>query len=677
MNRPSRPLLFLLTTSILLISILLTLMGAATAGTPYAAAVGAPPVVSRIAWKAWYTRLLAFRQAECHTTRAATYYFAANGNDSSGSGTIGSPYLTIAKGQSLLAANIRLRFRRGDTFLSATGLTITTPHVTVDDYGGTADPKPILSRFNVPYANGEWSLVPGTANGRCWQLGERDAIAWLREASVVTSIYRKMVSVASVDATPGSWWQDLSTNIVYVNPTGSTAAAANPTAGARYFESVYPNTTKGILIGPTGSVDDTLIQNIRLDGWTANTSDNGGDGIQGYISGTDALLLRGVDVYYSDRHNIVNTGSGGGIVTLMQCKYGWTTSPTSGSGTAIYAVNGGQEAVWDECESWGDMLPSGLTPYPDATYNNPAQLAHSDGAAGHNCALFLAYGCWNRPGQWQAGVPSQCQNPFVWTDLINCRAFVVEETFNARETTPLDASPDRPSSSEPGIVGAGAGGSNIAAVNCRFNTRVVWCSDTESDINFTYTNYLGFLINCTLIYDGGAAYGTHFGAHRNLSAGAGGTLYNCRVHIRAGGSQSAVYGSQTVANNPATGASPLKLYNSIFGAEGATPLPYGYFAVGLGNIAANQINNAYSNASSAHKSQAEGYDQDPFYVEVSDLPFGHPGTDSPLRSVHNQLIQGIYRLEYDADWTPRPLAAPAIGPYEPLRPVLLGGKGVF
>lgn len=668
-----------------LFALLLTLAASAPvqAGTPYTAAVGTPPVITSLAWKAWYNRLLAYRLAEVSSPRATTYFFAANGNDATGAGTQALPYQTLAKAQTLLAANVRLRFRRGDIFYGypaagVAALEINVPHVTVDDYGPSAYSKPQFSRFNTPYTASNWSLTAGTANGRCWQAAENATISWLREQGVINAIYRKMSSTASVDATPGSWWQDTTAHLIYVNPNGNTVAAANPSVGYRYFEGVTANTNAAIRYGFTASSDDIWIQNIRMDGWTANIADNGGDGIHGYNSGTDACYMRGVDVYYCDRHCVVNTaptGTTGGITTLVQCKYGWTTSPTSASNTALYAPLGGQEAVWQECESWGDMLPTGATPYSNATQNDTAQLAHSDGSAGHNCALFAAYGCWNRPGQWQAGSPSSCACPIPWTDLINCRAFVVNETFTVREPTTLDLSPSRPTTSQSGTAGIGYGGLNCATVNCNFTTRVLWMT-ADSDLFYTSNPSLGFMLNCSLLCDSSTiTLSGAGGAKRCISQGAGGSLYNCRMQVKVGGVNNYVFASQYVSNTPATTTTTLQMYNTIFAAEGADTQPFSYFAPGIGNLAANQINNAYSNASLAHKTQAEGYDQDPFYVEVSDLPFGHPSSDSPLLSAHNQLVQGVYRLEYDADWNPRSLTTPAIGPYEPVSSPAIAGRG--
>ncbi len=661
---------------LLVTSTLLGLPGSVSAGTAYTGAVGIPPVITRLAWKTWYTRLLAFRQAECHTARTTTYYFAASGSDGSGNGTVEAPYQTITKAQSLLAADVRLRFRRGDTFLSPTGLSINASHVTVDDYGSVADPKPILSRFNAPYSQGQWSLVPGTANGRCWKAAENSTVAWLRETGSVNSIYRQMTSVAAVDATPGSWGVDLGSHLIYVNPSANNAANANPATGQRQFESVTANTNCGIQVGASGSVDDILIQNIRIDGFTANVTDLGGQGITGHLTGTDAMVLRGVEVYYSDRHNIANVGSvTGGIVTMIQCKYGWTTSQEGRGPTVVYMALGGQEALWHECESVGDVLPIGAIPYGGATQGSPGQLCHSDGVTAHTAALMIAYGCFNRPGQWQTGAMSDNHCAPAFSDLVRCRSFVVNETFDAREPSVLDQEATPPGASSYGIVGTVLESSlYTAVVNCRFTSRMVWNSLPANNQDFARYYTPGIMLNSSMTFDCAGSPAVGAASPRDMfAATAAGQFYNCRLHMRTYGNTQAFI-SQEVQNNPASGSSALKAFNSILSADGVGS-GVSYYAPGLGNIAANQINNAYSNASSAHKSLAEGYDQDPFYVEVSDLPFGHPPTDSPLRTTHNQLIQGTYRLEYDADWTPRSLATPAIGPYEPVQPVFIGGKG--
>ena len=651
------------------LGLLIVPAGSTRAGTPYAAILGSPPVVTSLGWKVWYTRLLAYRVHECSSTRDTTYYFAPTGNDATGDGTQANPWQTIGKAQSVLASNVCLAFQRGGIYRSATGLSVTVPHTTIKDWGSAADPKPILTNFQPPYSTSQWSLTPGTAHSRCWQLSEPNTVAWLREAEQVNTIYRKLGSVAQVDANPGSWWQDTNAHLLYVNPTGVSAVTVDPTSGGRVFEAVYASQAIGLDIAPTASVDDTLVHNIRFDGWTANVTDNQPGGVQAHVSGTDAVVFQGVDVYFSDRHNLCNTNSGsGGIVTFVQCKYGWTTSTAGNGASVVYAQTGGQEAIWDECESYGDMLPQGLTPYPNATYGGSPQFTHSDGFAGHLTSLFVAYGCWNRPGQWQAGLPSSNQIPVSWTDLADCRSFVVDETFNARETTPLDSTaPPSTAAAQWGTVGYGIGGSGTVNVNCHFHSRFVWDNYTEASHVFVSNSGLGYLINCTLEFDAGAAVGTHYGAARCMIDTGDGTLYNCRVHIRLNGSTTnTAYGSLVSANSPATGTTSVQMFNTIYSAEGVGGGIYSYFAPGLGNIPGNQINNAYSNASSAHKSGAEGYDNDPYYVECADLPFGNPLPGSALATHHNQLVGGKYRLEYDADWNPRPLYEPSIGPYEPI-----------
>jgi hypothetical protein len=646
-------------------------------GLSYIAAAGNPPVVTSLAWKLWYTQLLAARLSYSPSARATTYFFAANGNDTSGNGSAASPYATLAKAQTLLAANVRLRFRRGDIFYSnytQNGLTILTPHVTIDDWGSSANPKPIFSRFNTPYTTGQWSAVTGTANSRCWQLSETASIAWLRETSSVNSIYRKMTSITSVDATPGSWWQDTTAHLLYINPMADIASSANPTSGVRQFESVTANTNTGIAIGqnsPAISVDDVLIQNIRVDGFTANLTDQGGEGITGFLSGTDSLTMRGVEVYYSDRHNIANTSpanTGGGIITFYQCKYGWTASPTGRGPTVVYSPNGTQEALWHECETVGDALPIGAAPYAGATNDSPGQFCHTDGAAGHNVSLMIAYGCFNRTGQWQSGIMSSTTAAPSWSDIANCKVFVVNETFNAREVSPLDAAAAPPSANVNGnfgVVGRIIPGANTAFVNCKFVSRMVFDLNPYNQRPFIQSSNLGVMINCSVLFDGIGSQSILWQLPREMFDACTATLYNCRLHIRTYGTTQLSIGTLGSFNSPASSVSNINTFNTILSADGVGG-GVGYYSVGFGNVAANQSNNAYSNASLAHKTAAEGYDQDPYYVEVSDLPFGHPYTDSPLLSAHNQLVQGVYRLEYDADWNPRSLSSPAIGPYEPV-----------
>jgi hypothetical protein len=87
------------------------------------------------------------------------------------------------------------------------------------------------------------------------------------------------------------------------------------------------------------------------------------------------------------------------------------------------------------------------------------------------------------------------------------------------------------------------------------------------------------------------------------------------------------------------------------------------FALGVGNIAANQKNNAIYNSGVA--SGTPGYDQDPYVVVGFGVPpvAQFPTTDSILVSPNNQLIDGK-TLAYDQNWNLR--TSNAIGALDPI-----------
>ena len=123
-------------------------------GTLYTSAVGTPPVITSLAWLTWYKSLLAYRLAECSLTRGTTYYFAQSGNDSTGDGSSGNPWKTLSKAQAIhdaagSTANLRLRFKRGDTWKEPAGLQITKTKSRL--MIGLREPSRYSPRFRLPF----------------------------------------------------------------------------------------------------------------------------------------------------------------------------------------------------------------------------------------------------------------------------------------------------------------------------------------------------------------------------------------------------------------------------------------------------------------------------------------------------------------------------------------------
>lgn len=138
---------------------------------------------------------------------------------------------------------------------------------------------------------------------------------------------------------------------------------------------------------------------------------------------------------------------------------------------------------------------------------------------------------------------------------------------------------------------------------------------------------------------------------------------NCRFNVRATThTQFGLYDQAVTATTPT--ASALVFKNSIISGEGSGVGTSDLFVPGIGNLAANQINNAYVGA--GVKTGVGGYNNDPYFLE---LPAGlaldarPDGPSSPLYSANPQLIFGR-PLQFDADGKPRGLSIQARGPFE-------------
>ncbi len=314
------------------------------AGTPYAQAVGVPPVCTSLQWRPWYFKLLAYRLTECPVSRAATYYFSQSGNDATGDGSQGNPWKSLAKAQSVLSAssgNIALLFRRGDvwketviyTFPILSGGSPGSPAVTVKPnetaslpvvgqiatlIGGTAETIPIhsygvvngvetltfahgiagvghtgvqLTLFSGLYVSqpnltiGAWgdgarkpifsafadalpanqfvgASTRGDGYNLTWSQTDLNTVGWVREAGDVTHVYRRLTSAAQVDMTPGSWYQDLATHLVYIHALDDLTLTVS--SAGRNFEAVPVNNAIGVYVS---DVDGTRVDGIRVDGY--------------------------------------------------------------------------------------------------------------------------------------------------------------------------------------------------------------------------------------------------------------------------------------------------------------------------------------------------------------------------------------------------------------------------
>lgn len=735
---------------------LVAVTGRARAGTPYAQAVGAPPVCTSATFRTWCARLYSYRLAECPLGQPNAVYVSQAGSDSN-PGTFAQPIKTLARLNQLEAASAgrtTYLLRRGDAWnetppstpilsqsgntlqISSAALTFTpvvgssllltggtrekanvagwSPatgtitleavpagsghtsaqslagialgHISevVSDYadgtpGHTASASlPTLTQFRAPYNISDWqnSATRGDAFSNTFSQNETGTVAWLRVAGDNSSMLRKQASVADVDANPGSWYADGAR--IWLSPLPDYGA---PNNGFRQYQSVYFNYGEGIVIA---NVDKCRIHNIRVEGYGANINLSGpaaiayaGYAIHGNVQDTNALVVDGCEAYYSNRHSICNVHGGrGGIWTLSGCKAGWTTGDTIHF--IAYAQSGGQEFVSWENESTSGQAAFGQTPFGDRQAGSGmGSYAHTSGGNAqntNNIALFLSWGARNRAGQYQISGydgPS-ATDAWQWTGLKDCRAFVVGQTFSAREPTAFDRT--APSESGLGILGANFAPATTY-INCDLVSRTVFNSNPRGPhemMAFVTNGRPLYILNTRLLADFSFDPPQTFPVQRFLTGSdsgvgsQGGVFDHCRVTFRVLGGGQVGWDERVADANNASFVAGTSVQNSILGADGLGT--NGLFYLGLGNNTDSPtqlVSNCYSNVTD--KSGVRGYDQDPYLVEAGDLPFGPPPPGSPLLTTHSPRVMGQYTLEYDADWNLRSLRTPAIGPYEPIK----------
>lgn len=128
-----------------------------------------------LAWEATLTLRDQQFQAHCPITRPTTYYFSQSGDDSTGDGSEGSPWKTIAKANTEMAADTAFLFNRGDIWEDGTQLTVDENNVTIGAYG--TGERPIFNKFNnkLLAADNEWTSVSGDT----WSTTVTGTIGWI------------------------------------------------------------------------------------------------------------------------------------------------------------------------------------------------------------------------------------------------------------------------------------------------------------------------------------------------------------------------------------------------------------------------------------------------------------------------------------------------------------------
>lgn len=624
-------------------------------GTAYTSAVGVPPVCTSLAFRAWLTRLLNYRLAEIPLSRTLTYYFSQSGADANDGLTIATAKKTLAAAQAVhdawssTSAGLRLRFNRGDVWRNeSAGLAITKSYVTIDDYGTANLAKPVFTKFQTAYSAGGWSLT--AAQTFTYERAETGDVAAFREVDDRDGVpYIRQTSIATTEATAGSFWPDPG-NKVYVRPrTANLPTSASVVA----YESALTNTVKGI--STSASADNIRIENIVIEGYGAHrTTDTLGNWpFTIGATGTSAVLLVNCEAYYGTFHNIGQSSASGGILTCVNCRAGRMPCNAEGTNFVSFASTGGQEALFYRCRTRGGNTPRTGNNYtaPSAGQGTPV-YAHTSSST---FALVIAWECEAEPDQYSEMGPTTFANAPSYSDLADCRAFVVDDVFRVREPSAVDAAQN---GTNDRYVRGQAPAPNVVYINPNWTFRqLAQDVGNEQKEMLTNINY-GVFINprITLDWRGFAPTSSGSGVYAALTQSPliwrmynGDLLYRVYDNIKICG----CYLLRVLDTN--TYLSTGLMFNTIIRSNKRRSQE---FSVAWNNNTANLKNNLYVGCSNKTATRY-GYDQDPYLVEADDSA---AITDSLLLSANQQLVEG-YRLEYDANWKPRN-STTAIGPYE-------------
>ena len=397
-----------------------------------------PPAVISPQWRTWYSTLLAQRIAEIPRTRATTYFISQSGNDTTGSGSIASPFRTLAKAQLLITqhqatGNVAFLFRRGDTWREQTGLQSSTPNITIADYGDAAAAKPMFTPFlsiNTPAA---WSPVVGQINVFSRTLLPDGLtpglpVLWVKQDDDRSRPYSRQQTIVGVAAAEGSFWYTATTGTLYIHPRHSTATgqATDPRTDGNDYQ-IIRRTGPGILVRGDGS----RIENIIAEGWGMDiTSPTQQHGIDCAVTGSARSLVIGCESYYNSSHAITHYvgGGGGGIATFINCRAGLCNYNGANSETVFntYAASGGSEVIFDSCNAAYGTLPSSEWEF-NTTRRGQAFYGHTGGDSSM-FRLVTINNCWSEAGPRSTGMAAHFAGTAPFINLEDCRGFIVGES---------------------------------------------------------------------------------------------------------------------------------------------------------------------------------------------------------------------------------------------------------
>lgn len=604
-------------------------------GVVYTSLVGAPPDPRTRAFRDWKDALIAARIAEIEVARAATYHYSQSGDDTTGDGSIGNPWKSIAKANAQISAGSGDEahlFRRGDVWEETVGVVVTNRNgITIGAYGDPADPKPLFNRFLTKYTSG-WTLVGGRH-----ERSESAAVAWIRDANnrigehYSPPCFRKMDSAAAVEETNWSFWHDSETDTLHIRLDG----VLDPNDFT--IEMVEDNTSAQGVSLSSGS-DNCLVEDIRADGHgiTDATGATQIHGIQLSANGTNAQVARRCESYYNASHNMQHSHSGtGGIGTWVECKVGFTRFNGVSGETQMNAFcnNGGMETIWERCEAIYGTLPQHNWYNPTGARRR-GQSFFSHTVGGTTMSLYLTNQCIVRDrmfGSATGAMPSNLLDPSG--DVTAVRGWIVEETIE-------------------GGVGTGNGHS-LGRNRCmRINCRAKFDPRDDGVLSLWPAALNGWCVNCLFEVDLSNCSNEMTFVNRNPATDNALQWWHCTFDIR---NNAALFRFDRL-----NGSVNMRLFNSIVQRPGT---PGGEARLFGANNTTAMVDNAFFGFV---VSGTPGYDES---LRPITLEEPHP-IDQPL--IGSESAAAL--VEYDINWMARSASgAQSLGvisdiPYPPPEP---------
>lgn len=353
--------------------------------TSYATILGGFPRPGSIDFYEQMIKLAGAWSKRCPIERATTYYFSTSGDDATGDGSEANPWQSIAKANEVSAANVALKFKRGDVwrFVSTT----LTVKGSISPYSSASAAPPRFTGRTLEIASG----------GSAWTVATGDRYtATLSGASRLFlkddffNLYKRATSTAEVEANANSYF--ISGSTISVN----AGSGVDPNTLNWELTPTDQDAAMTAIVLDTdgGRCDGMWVDSHGLDGSVDQTWC-----IAAQVTGESVAWMSNNFCFYNPRHNLgslLSSGTGGR--TLYTGNVYGGVEENNGQVNVNYALNGLQEALWIDNECVIGRMPMTVT---QSGTNCNSVFAHTGGSGdvgmfvvvGHKVSQPYAYGC--------------------------------------------------------------------------------------------------------------------------------------------------------------------------------------------------------------------------------------------------------------------------------------------